>query len=96
MKAPTTLPIFSSYKFDSRFYDEIFTDNNEVREVYEKLFNLFSEYSVNDFANLTTKQKMLFLIKESLFKFMETKKPKKKYFLLICFQELLAIKNGKK
>jgi len=60
LKAPTNLPIFSNYEFDSRFYDEIFTNNNEVRKVYETLFNLFNEYSVEDFANLNNKAKDAF------------------------------------
>ena len=96
MKAPTSLPIFSSYKFNSRFYDEIFTENNEVREVYEKLFNLFSEYSVNDFANLNDKAKDAFFNQGITFQVYGDKETKEKIFPFDLFPRIIGHKEWQK
>ena len=57
MKKSTQLPLFSCYEYDSRFYDELFKKNNEVREIYKTLFNLFGEYSVSEFDRLNNQAK---------------------------------------
>jgi len=61
MKELKKLPIFSSYDLNSRFYNEIFKNNNEVRKIYETLFNLFNEYQIDDFRLLNEKAKASFL-----------------------------------
>ncbi len=93
MKAPTKLPIFSSYEFDSRFYDEIFTDNSEVRKVYETLFNLFSEYSVDDFANLNDKAKDAFFNQGITFQVYGDKETKEKIFPFDLFPRIIGHKE---
>ena len=57
MKKTIQLPLFSSYEFDSNFYDELFSKNNEVRAIYKTLFKLFSEYSVTEFDRLNNQAK---------------------------------------
>ena len=96
MKAPTSLPIFSSYEFDSRFYDEIFTKNNEVREVYETLFNLFSEYSVDDFANLNDKAKDAFFNQGITFQVYGDKETKEKIFPFDLFPRIIGHEEWQK
>lgn len=93
MKAPTNLPIFSSYEFDSRFYDEIFTSNNEVRKVYETLFNIFSEYSVDDFANLNDKAKDAFFNQGITFQVYSDKEAKEKIFPFDLFPRIIGNKE---
>ena len=60
MKETIQLPLFSSYEFDSNFYDELFSTNNEVRAIYKRLFKLFSQYSVNEFDALNKRAKESF------------------------------------
>ncbi|WP_372745137.1 circularly permuted type 2 ATP-grasp protein [Lutibacter sp.] len=57
MKNILKLPLFSSYEFDSNFYDELFIKNNEVRDIYKTLFKLFSQHSVSEFDQLNNKAK---------------------------------------
>ncbi|MFD1292245.1 circularly permuted type 2 ATP-grasp protein [Lutibacter holmesii] len=57
MKKTTQFPLFSSYEFDSKFYDELFKENQETRDIYKKLFKLFSEYSVTEFNALNNRAK---------------------------------------
>ncbi|MGJ5640856.1 circularly permuted type 2 ATP-grasp protein [Formosa sp. S-31] len=57
MKTLEKLPLFSSYDYDSRFYDELFKDNNEIRDIYKTLFNLFRTYSVEEFEHLNKRAK---------------------------------------
>ncbi|WP_435131905.1 circularly permuted type 2 ATP-grasp protein [Formosa sp. A9] len=57
MKTLDTLPLFSSYSFDSRFYDELLDDNQDIRDIYKRLFKMFSAYSVNEFAQLNKRAK---------------------------------------
>jgi len=60
LKDTIQLPLFSSYEFDSKFYDELFSKNDKVRAIYKRLFNLFSEYSVTEFNALNERAKASF------------------------------------
>lgn len=57
MKNTKHLPLFSSYEFDSRFYDELFDKNNEIRSIYKTLFDIFGNYSVDEFNRLNKQAK---------------------------------------
>ena len=57
MKDKIQLPLFSSYEFDSNFYDELFKKNNEVRDIYKTLFQIFSQHSVTEFNRLNKQAK---------------------------------------
>jgi uncharacterized circularly permuted ATP-grasp superfamily protein len=60
LKKTIELPLFSSYEFNSNFYDELFNKNEEVRKIYKTLFKLFSEYSVTEFNSLNNRAKEAF------------------------------------
>ena len=60
MKNTIELPLFSSYEFDSNFYDELFSKNKEVRDIYKTLFKLLSQYSVTEFNALNERAKESF------------------------------------
>ena len=94
MKAYTKLPIFSTYEYDSRFYDEIFTKDKKVREVYQTLFKLFSEYSVNDFVSLNDKAKDAFFNQGITFQVYNDKETKEKIFPFDLFPRIIVMKNG--
>jgi len=40
-------PIFSSYSFNQSFFDEVFDENQNVKNVYKKLFDIYSSHSIN-------------------------------------------------
>lgn len=53
--------MFSSYSRESRFFDEIFHENHDVRAVYKTLYDRFKEKSSADFDGLNKKAKTSFL-----------------------------------
>ncbi len=53
--------MFSSYSKDSQFYDEIFDENNDIRDIYKTLYDRFKAKSSIDFDNLNKKAKTSFL-----------------------------------
>lgn len=53
-------PTFESYKRDPKLYDEIFDETDQVREIYNTLFDLYSEHSAADFNRLNNKAKSSF------------------------------------
>ncbi|MEP2281409.1 circularly permuted type 2 ATP-grasp protein, partial [Maribacter sp.] len=52
--------IFSSYQRNPDLYDEIYDKNGKIKEVYQKLFNLYGEHSINDYVSLNNKAKSSF------------------------------------
>ena len=52
--------LFSSYKNDVKFYDEIFDEGDDVRSIYKNLFNLFKEKNTCDFNDLNKRAKASF------------------------------------
>lgn len=94
------LPIFSSYDFDSRFYDEIFDKDKKVREIYTTLFSLFSEHSVQDFVKLNDQAKASFFNQGITFQVYNENETKEKIFPFDLFpriidaEEWLVIEKG--
>ena len=60
MDKAINLPLFSSYEFDTRFYDELFKENEAVRTIYKTLFERFGAYSVTEFNRLNKQAKDTF------------------------------------
>ncbi len=89
------LPIFSSYNLNSRFYDEIFTNNKEVRSIYKTLFNMFSEYKVDDFQLLNETAKASFLNQGITFQVYGKKETKEKVFPFDLFPRIIAADEWK-
>ncbi|MEP0304909.1 MAG: circularly permuted type 2 ATP-grasp protein, partial [Maribacter dokdonensis] len=52
--------IFSSYQRNPDLYDEIHDKKGKVKEVYQKLFNLYGEHSIKDYVTLNNKAKSSF------------------------------------
>ncbi|MGY5353163.1 circularly permuted type 2 ATP-grasp protein [Wenyingzhuangia sp. IMCC45533] len=87
------LPIFSSYSLDSKFYDEIFTKDKQVRTIYETLFNLFKEYKIDDFNELNDKAKSSFLNQGITFQVYGEKDIKEKVFPFDLFPRIISAKE---
>lgn len=87
------LPIFSGYHCDSRFYDEIFTENKEIRTIYKTLFELFSEYKVDDFQQLNDKARSSFLNQGITFQVYGEKDVQEQVFPFDLFPRIISSKE---
>jgi uncharacterized circularly permuted ATP-grasp superfamily protein len=52
--------IFSSYQRNPELYDEIYDKEGKVKEIYQKLFEIYGEHTINDYVNLNSKAKSSF------------------------------------
>ncbi|MDT0687771.1 circularly permuted type 2 ATP-grasp protein [Autumnicola psychrophila] len=89
MKASQKEPTFSSYKNDPKFYDEIFDENNKVKDVYKTLLNLYSEHSPQDFAMLNNKAKASFFNQGITFQVYGEHETKEKIFPFDLFPRII-------
>ena len=96
MKNKTELPLFSSYSFNSNFYDELFNKNKEVRKIYKTLFKLFSEYSVNEFNSLNNRAKESFFNNGITFQVYGANELQEKIFPFDLFPRIIDNKEWEK
>jgi uncharacterized circularly permuted ATP-grasp superfamily protein len=52
--------IFGSYQRNPELYDEVFDAEGKVKDIYQKLFDLYGNHSINDYVNLNNKAKASF------------------------------------
>ena len=90
---PSNNPIFSSYQQDPKFFDEIFGSDGNVKEVYQKLFDIYSEHSVDDFASLNNKAKSSFFNQGITFQVYGEKETKEKIFPFDLFPRIIDAKE---
>ena len=83
------LHIFSSYTKNSQFFDEIFDENHNVREVYKTLHDRFKEKSTVDFDNLNKKAKASFLNQGITFQVYKEDQMKEQIFPFDLFPRII-------
>ncbi|MDN3594529.1 circularly permuted type 2 ATP-grasp protein [Zunongwangia endophytica] len=93
MSLNTNQPSFSSYQKDNNFFDEIFTDDNKVKEVYKTLLDLYSGHSVQDFAKLNEKAKASFFNQGITFQVYGEHETKEKVFPFDLFPRIIDHKE---
>ena len=93
MKYNKTNPIFSSYQNNSNLYDEIFDENENVRPTYKKIFQLYSDHSIKDFANLNEKARASFFNQGITFQVYSDKKAQEKIFPFDLFPRIIEAKE---
>ncbi|MGB5323458.1 circularly permuted type 2 ATP-grasp protein [Lutimonas sp.] len=93
MKKISKFPIFSSYELDSRFYDELFDANHEVREIYKTLYKLFGGYSIREFERLNKQAKDSFFNLGITFQVYGDDKVQEKIFPFDLFPRIIAHKE---
>ncbi|SNR62234.1 Uncharacterized conserved protein, circularly permuted ATPgrasp superfamily [Lutibacter agarilyticus] len=93
MKKTTQLPLFSSYEFNSKFYDELFKENKETREIYKRLFKLFSQYSVTEFNALNNRAKESFFNNGITFQVYNSDQVSEKIFPFDLFPRIINNKE---
>ncbi len=82
-------PIFSTYERNPALFDEIFNAEGNVKEVYQKLFDIYSEHSVDDFAALNNKAKSSFFNQGITFQVYGEKETKEKIFPFDLFPRII-------
>ncbi len=85
--------IFASYEKDPKFYDEIFDEKGNVKEVYQTLFDLYSGHSSQDFARLNDKAKASFFNQGITFQVYSDNEAKEKIFPFDLFPRIIAPKE---
>lgn len=81
--------IFSSYNRDSDLYDEIFDKKGKIKKVYQKLFNLYGEHSIEDYVKLNSKAKSSFFNQGITFQVYGDKVTKEKIFPFDLFPRII-------
>ncbi|GLB53820.1 hypothetical protein NBRC110019_28610 [Neptunitalea chrysea] len=89
MTKNTLNPIFSSYDKIQSLYDEIFDENSDVREVYKKLFELYSGLSIDDYGNLNEMAKASFFNQGITFQVYSDTKAQEKIFPFDLFPRII-------
>mgnify|MGYP002784385247 CR=1 FL=1 len=91
--ANTDHPIFSLYERNPVLYDEIFEPSGEVKKIYQKLFDLYSGHSIQDFANLNNKAKASFFNQGITFQVYSDKDAQEKIFPFDLFPRIIDAKE---
>jgi len=89
----TQQSIFASYDKDPKFYDEIFDEKGNVKEVYQTLFDLYSGHSSQDFAKLNDKAKASFFNQGITFQVYTDQEAKEKIFPFDLFPRIIDPKE---
>ena len=82
-------PTFDFYERDPKLFDEIFNENNDIREVYRKLFEIYSNHSAQDFGNLNKKAKASFFNQGITFQVYGDHEIKEKIFPFDLFPRII-------
>ncbi|SFZ91717.1 Uncharacterized conserved protein, circularly permuted ATPgrasp superfamily [Flaviramulus basaltis] len=93
MKYNKSNPIFSSYQNNTNLFDEIFDKNENVRPTYKKILELYSDHSIQDFANLNEKAKASFFNQGITFQVYSDKKAQEKIFPFDLFPRIIEAKE---
>lgn len=81
--------IFSSYQRNPELYDEIYDKNGNIKNVYQKLFNLYGEHSIKDYVNLNSKAKSSFFNQGITFQVYGGKETQEKIFPFDLFPRII-------
>ncbi|WP_291961086.1 circularly permuted type 2 ATP-grasp protein [Maribacter sp.] len=81
--------IFSSYQRNPDLYDEIYDKKGKIKGVYQKLFNLYGEHSINDYVSLNNKAKSSFFNQGITFQVYGDKNVQEKIFPFDLFPRII-------
>ena len=93
MDLGTSKPIFSSYQKNENLFDEIFDEQSNVRPTYKKIFDLYSDHSINDFVSLNEKAKASFFNQGITFQVYSDEKAQEKIFPFDLFPRIIEAKG---
>lgn len=85
--------IFSSYQRNMDLFDEIYDDNGNVTEIYQKLLQLYGEHSIKEYVKLNSKAKSSFFNQGITFQVYGDKKTQEKIFPFDLFPRIISPKE---
>ncbi len=85
--------IFSSYQRDPSLFDEIYDKQGNVKNVYQTLFKLYGEHSINDYMLLNEKAKSSFFNQGITFQVYSDKEMQEKIFPFDLFPRIIDAKE---
>lgn len=88
-QASSNHEIFSSYTRNEKFFDEVFDNQGKVKSIYQKLFKLYGEHSISDYANLNNKAKASFFNQGITFQVYGNKESEEKIFPFDLFPRII-------
>lgn len=87
--------LFSAYEKRDNLFDEIFDEHHKVRPTYKKIFELYSDHSISDFAHLNEKAKASFFNQGITFQVYSDSKAQEKIFPFDLFPRIIEAKEWK-
>ncbi|QBA64291.1 circularly permuted type 2 ATP-grasp protein [Muriicola soli] len=81
--------IFSSYERNHDLFDELYDNNGKVKEIYQKLFNLYGAHSIEDYMRLNEKAKSSFFNQGITFQVYDDKEMQEKIFPFDLFPRII-------
>ncbi|MBT8280619.1 MAG: circularly permuted type 2 ATP-grasp protein [Muriicola sp.] len=81
--------IFSSYERNHDLFDELYDTNGKVKEIYQKLFNLYGAHSIEDYMRLNEKAKSSFFNQGITFQVYDDKEMQEKIFPFDLFPRII-------
>ena len=82
-------PIFSFYNKNPDLYDEIYTKGGDIKEVYQKLFDIYGGHSIKEFADLNKKARASFFNQGITFQVYGEKESHEKIFPFDLFPRII-------
>lgn len=82
--------IFASYKRDTNLFDEIYDEQGNITEIYQKLLKLYGEHSIKEYANLNAKAKSSFFNQGITFQVYGDKITQEKIFPFDLFPRIIS------
>ena len=82
-------PIFSSYINNTALFDEVFNTKGDAKNVYQKLFELYGNHSIEDYVQLNNKAKSSFFNQGITFQVYDNKESQEKIFPFDLFPRII-------
>ncbi|MEJ1222064.1 circularly permuted type 2 ATP-grasp protein [Sediminicola sp. 1XM1-17] len=89
MSSEIKKPIFSSYMNDPNLFDEVFEAQGKTKNVYQKLFDLYGDHSIQDYVQLNNKAKSSFFNQGITFQVYGDHDTKEKIFPFDLFPRII-------
>lgn len=87
--ASTKNTIFSSYQRNPDLFDEVYDSKGKIITLYQKLFNLYGEHSIQDYVALNAKAKASFFNQGITFQVYSEKDTQEKIFPFDLFPRII-------
>ncbi len=81
--------LFTSYQQNPELFDEIYESDGSLKDIYQKLFDLYGEHSIEDYVKLNDKAKASFFNQGITFQVYDKEKTREKIFPFDLFPRII-------